>query len=73
MRVMFDITDPDQRKHTMTEKKGRAEVIDVKGLLADDDVFRFLEEGASLQAAAVVARPVSTTTLMMRRADLKAV
>jgi hypothetical protein len=29
MRVMFDVTDPDQRKHTMTERKGKAEGIDV--------------------------------------------
>jgi hypothetical protein len=49
MRVMFDITDPDQRKHTMTEKKGRAEVIDVKGLLAGDDVFIRTVVRAALQ------------------------
>jgi hypothetical protein len=28
MRVMFDVTDPDEKKHTMTERKGKAEVID---------------------------------------------
>jgi transposase-like protein len=39
MRVMFDVTDPDERKHTMTERKGKAEGIDVKALLARDDAF----------------------------------
>lgn len=34
MRVMFDVTDPDQRKHAMTERKGKGEGIDVKALLA---------------------------------------
>ena len=34
MRVIFDVTDPDERKHTMTEKKGKAEGSDVKALLA---------------------------------------
>jgi hypothetical protein len=24
MRVMFDVTDPDERKHTMTKWKGKA-------------------------------------------------
>jgi putative transposase len=46
---MFDVTDPDQRKHTMTEKKGRAEVIDVKGLLAGDDAFIRTVVRAALQ------------------------
>jgi putative transposase len=39
MRVMFDVTDPDERKHTMTERKSRREVIDVKAVLAGDDAF----------------------------------
>src|SRR5512144_2011840 len=39
MRVMFDVTDPDERKRTMTEKKGKAEAIDVKALLARDEAF----------------------------------
>jgi len=34
MRVMFDVADPDKRKHTMTERKGKAEVIDVKALVS---------------------------------------
>jgi hypothetical protein len=37
--VIATITDPLVRKHTMTEKKGRAEVIDVKALLAGDEEF----------------------------------
>jgi len=39
MRVMSDVTDPDERKHTMTERKGKAGGIDVKALLADDEAF----------------------------------
>jgi transposase-like protein len=39
MRVMFDVTDPDERMHTMTERKGKAEGIDVKALLAQDEAF----------------------------------
>jgi transposase-like protein len=39
MRVMCDVTDPDQRKHTMTERKGKGEGIDVKALLAGDEDF----------------------------------
>ena len=39
MRLMFDVTDPDERKHTMTEQKGKAEGIDVKAVLAGDEAF----------------------------------
>jgi hypothetical protein len=39
MWVMFDVTDPDEREHTMTESKDKAEGIDVKALLAGDDAF----------------------------------
>jgi putative transposase len=39
MRVMFDVTDPDEGKHTMTERKGKAGGIDVKALLARDEAF----------------------------------
>jgi transposase-like protein len=39
MRVMFEVTDPDERMHTMTERKGKAEGIDVKALLARDEAF----------------------------------
>ena len=49
MRVMVDVTDPDERKHTMTEKKGKAEGIDVKALLAGDDAFIRAVVRAALQ------------------------
>lgn len=38
MLVMFDVTDP-VRVHTMTKGEGKAEVIDLKGLLARDEDF----------------------------------
>jgi transposase-like protein len=49
MRVMFDVTDPDQRKHTMTERKVKSEGIDVKALLAGDDAFLRTVVRAALQ------------------------
>ena len=49
MRVMFDVTDPDERKHTMTERKGKAEVIDVKALVAGDEAFLRTVVRAALQ------------------------
>jgi transposase-like protein len=49
MRVMFNVTDPDERKHTMTEKKGKAGGIDVKALLAGDDAFIRAVVRAALQ------------------------
>jgi transposase-like protein len=49
MRVMVDVTDPDERKHTMTEKKDKAEGIDVKALLAGDDAFICAVVRAALQ------------------------
>jgi transposase-like protein len=36
MRVMFDVTDPDRRMHTMTKFEGKASRNDLKGLLAQD-------------------------------------
>lgn len=36
MRVMFDVTDPDRRMHTMTKFEGKASRNDLKGLLAED-------------------------------------
>jgi putative transposase len=39
MRVMFDVTDPVERMHTMTKREGRAETIDLKALLAADGDF----------------------------------
>ena len=38
MLVMSDVTDP-VRVHTMTKVEGKAEVIDIKGLLARDEDF----------------------------------
>lgn len=39
MLVMFDVTDP-VRGHTMIKGEGKAEIIDLKGLLVrDDDYF----------------------------------
>jgi transposase-like protein len=49
MRVIETITDPDERKHTMTEKKGKAEGIDVKALLSGDDAFIRTVVRAALQ------------------------
>jgi transposase-like protein len=49
MRVMFDVTDPDQRKHTMTARKCKAERIDVKAMLAGDDAFIRTVVRAALQ------------------------
>jgi transposase-like protein len=46
---MSDVTDPDERKHTMTERKGKAEVINVKALLADDEAFVRAVVRAALQ------------------------
>ena len=52
---MFDVTDPDQRKHTMTEKKSRSAVIDVRALLAhrylNMDYRRELKKEALRKAA----------------------
>jgi transposase-like protein len=49
MRVMFNVTDPDERKHTMTEQKGKAEGIDVKAVLAGDEAFIRTAVRAALQ------------------------
>ena len=49
MRVMFNVTDPDERKHTMTEKRGKAGGIDVKAVLAGDDEFIRTVVRAALQ------------------------
>src|SRR5512143_3459975 len=49
MRVMFAVTDPDQRMHTMTERKSRPGAIDVKAVLAGDDVFIRTVVRAALQ------------------------
>jgi len=39
MRVMFEVTDPDEGKHTMTDCKGKADGMEVKALLARDEAF----------------------------------
>src|SRR5512135_3436087 len=49
MRVIETITDPLARKHTMTAKKGKADVVDVKAVLADDDAFIRTVVRAALQ------------------------
>jgi putative transposase len=54
MRVMLDVTDPQQRMHTMTKREGRTEPIDLKALLtADADFLRPMVEAiveATLEA-----------------------
>jgi putative transposase len=54
MRVMFDVTDPVGRMHTMTKREGKTEAIDLKELLADDgDYLRVMVEAivqATLEA-----------------------
>jgi transposase-like protein len=50
MLVMFDVTDP-VRVHTMTKGEGKAEVIDLKGLLARDGDFVRAAVEALVQAA----------------------
>jgi len=50
MLVMFDVTDP-VRVHTMTKGEGKAEVIDLKGLLARDEDFVRAALEALVQAA----------------------
>jgi hypothetical protein len=39
MLVMFNVTDPSRGRHTMTRSDGKAEVIDLKGLLGRDEEF----------------------------------
>src|ERR1700736_2180312 len=50
MLVMFDVTDP-VRVHTTTKGEGKAEVIDLKGLLARDGDFVRAAVEALVQAA----------------------
>jgi putative transposase len=51
MRVMLKVTEPVGREHTMTERKGKAELIDVKELLGRDEDFVRAGLQALLQAA----------------------
>jgi hypothetical protein len=37
MLVMFDVTDPVEGMHTMTKREGKAELIELKGLLERDE------------------------------------
>jgi transposase-like protein len=46
-----EVTEPVGREHTMTERKGRAELIDVKELLRRDEDFVRAALQALLQAA----------------------
>jgi transposase-like protein len=50
MQVMSNVTDP-VRVHTMTKSKGKAEVIDIKGLLARDEDFLRAAVEALIEAA----------------------
>jgi putative transposase len=54
MRVMFDVTDPHPRMHTMTKREGKTDPIDLKALLsADADFLRPMVEAivqATLEA-----------------------
>ena len=61
MRVIFDVTDPDQRKHTMTERRGKAEVIDVKTVLACDDAFIRTVVRTTISTAWPAITPASRT------------
>jgi putative transposase len=51
MRVIVQVTKPVGREHTMTERKGKAELIDVKELLGRDEDFVRAALQALLQAA----------------------
>jgi putative transposase len=39
MRVMFAVTNPVEKVHTMTKREGKAGIIDGKGLLVRDEDF----------------------------------
>jgi putative transposase len=39
MLVMFEVTDPVERDHTMTKREGKGEVVELKGLLERDADF----------------------------------
>ena len=59
MRVMLEVTDPVERMHTMTKREGKADLVDVKGLLGSDaDYLRTMVESivqATLEAEMTVA------------------
>jgi hypothetical protein len=60
MRVMFNVTNPARRMHTMTKRESKAELIDWKGLLSGDpDYLRTMVEAivqATLEAEMTAAR-----------------
>jgi putative transposase len=51
MRVMFAVTNPLAREHTMTKVQGKGEVIDLKGLMERDGDFIRAAVKAALEAA----------------------
>lgn len=51
MRVMFDVTDPVEREHTMTKVQGKGEVVALKGLLEGDADFLRTAVRSALEAA----------------------
>jgi putative transposase len=59
MRVMFNVTDPVERMHTMTKREGKAELVELKSLLAaDGDYLRTMVESivqATLEAEMTAA------------------
>jgi transposase-like protein len=59
MRVMFNVTNPARRMHTMTKRESKAELIDWKGLLSGDpDYLRTIVEAivqATLEAQMTAA------------------
>jgi putative transposase len=50
MRVMFDVTDPVRRMHTMTKPQGKPTLIDVKALLSEDADYLRVMVQAIVQA-----------------------
>jgi Transposase, Mutator family len=54
MRVMFEVTNPVEREHTMTRKEARLGVVDLKALLErDEEYFRAMVQSivqATLEA-----------------------
>jgi putative transposase len=54
MRVIVEVTDPVERMHTMTKREGKAEIVELKGLLErDEDYLRTMVQAivqATLEA-----------------------
>ncbi len=51
MRVMFEVTNPVAREHTMTKRESKREALDVKALLERDEDFMRAAMQALVQAA----------------------